>query len=245
MATKWFRERFRKYDLFAEYFATLKETWVDVAFGTGVPAIIFVVLWSLAVDIPRWAVVLFLIWAHIVAGYFGWLLDHVRLIPKLEFGEVRVVKTPTTETIGPVIRPGPERIVAKILVRLATEATVTECRGQLLRVWKWRETEKHWVITDVDEPVDLLWSTIDQPVRTLTVDHRLCIFNIDNLSDFHINLWAERVQHRMVAMFEAASRDDIFKFDISVSGKDCPSIEASIRVCVGDQWDSPRLGRIY
>jgi hypothetical protein len=155
-------------------------------------------------------------------------------MPKLEFGDVRVVHIPTTLVTG---QPGPNRVVAQILVKSAT--TLEDCTGHLLRVWRWEDQQ--WVLTVVDEPLDLLWSTIDMASRTLYSDipQRLCIFMIDDVPGLYIRPWAAPLQHRMIEMFQHADPHDLFKFDISVRATDGPAVNISLRVQKRDQWDNP------
>lgn len=243
--SSWLKRLFSKYDLLGEYFATLRTTWIDVAFGAGIPALIFLIFWSLGTDIPRWAIVLFFFWAFFTAGYHNWRVDYVRLIPKLELGGIRVIKTPTTQIIGPVTRPGPDRVLAQILVKALTEVPIENCRGQLLRVWKWSDKAKGWKKTDVDEPQDLLWSIVDNPVRTIEVDRQLNLFHIDDLPQLAIVPEVQSLPNRMAAVFTGSEASAVFKFDISVTGKDSPRVETSFTVQMGTNWDAPNIARLH
>jgi hypothetical protein len=206
--------------------------------------VLFVIIWSLMPNFSERIIVLFFVWALILAGYHSWYVDHIRLVPKLELGSVRIVKTPTTEMIGPVTRPGPTRIVAQILVKRLTDTPIEDCRGQLLGVWKWFEIEKDWKPTDVDETQELVWSIADQPVRTLHADQQLNLFHIDDVASPQITLSVYGLPYRMAAVFAGAGPNDTYKFDISVFGKNCPSVKTSLRVQMGPTWDSPKISCI-
>jgi|SRR5579862_8004257 len=239
---KRFAGRFRTFDLLPEYFKSLVAHWQNVLWGEGIVAAVFSAWWLLGSP-PAWAIVAYLVLAMFVAGYYLWRADHIRLVPKLEFGDVRVVKTPTRETIGPVTRPGCDRVVAQLEVKNSTAAAVDDCRGHLVRVWKW--SYYGWIPTEVDEPLDLLWSTIDEPIRTLYpgIPQRLCIFAIDNVADKYIYPWAKSVQLRMLEVFKKADPAK-FKFDISVRARDCRSIDIALRVQIGETWDKPVVERL-
>lgn len=222
-----------KFDLFPTYFRAVRQEFLDVLWGAALPSIAYLI-WLLLGNPPTWVTATWLVWVLLIAGYYVWRTDHVRLMPKLEFGDVRVVHTPTTSNTG---QPGPNRVVAQILVTSAT--TLKDCTGHLLRVWRW--DEDRWRPTVVDEPLDLLWSTIDAPSRTLYSDipQRLCIFRIDDLPVVYIHPWASPMQHRMIEMFQQANAHDMFKFDISVRATDGPAVNISVRVQVRDHWDDP------
>jgi hypothetical protein len=236
----WLLKHFEKYRLLGDYFDALKRTWLEIIFGESLVAIIFLIVWSLKPDLSTHKILWFFISALLIAGYHIWYVDHVRLIPKLELGDVRIVKTPTTDNRG---RRGADRVVGQIIVKRLTDASIEDCRGQLLRVWKWSEPEKAWGLTDVDEPQALKWSIVDQPVRTLDADQQLNLFHIDSATP-QITLSVPALPHRVAAVFAGAGPDDVYKFDISVIGKDCPSVETSVRVQMGVTWDSPALSRI-
>jgi hypothetical protein len=127
--------------------------------------------------------------------------------------------------------------VAQILVKSAT--TVNDCTGHLLCVWRWENDG--WVTTVVDEPLDLLWSTIDLPSRTLYSDipQRLTIFRVDDVPPRYIHPLAAPLQQRMLEMFQHAPPSDLFKLDISVRATDGPAVNISLRVQMRDQWDNP------
>lgn len=198
-------------------------------------------IWFYVGNPPTWLNWTVILIALVVAGYYAWRIDHIRLVPKLAFGDIRVVTTPTT--ILPHNIPGPNKAVAQLLVKCVTDAEIHECQGRLLRVWRWHNPENRWTPTAVDEPLDLLWSTIDRPVRTLepNIDQRLCIFSSDNIAEPGVHPTVAIMQHRMSAMFQASGRFDIFKFDICVHGKDSPPVYMSIKVQLSSDWSDPMV----
>jgi hypothetical protein len=75
------------------------------------------------------------------------------MMARLELVSVHTIKTPTNV-------PNVERLFAQVLVSCSTEATLSDCRGQLLRVLRW---SGKWESTQVHEALDLLWSNMDAP----------------------------------------------------------------------------------
>jgi hypothetical protein len=62
--------------------------WVNVAWGVGVPAIVFILLWSLEVITDKRKIAYFFVWALFMAGYFVWRADHLRLKQKISIANV-------------------------------------------------------------------------------------------------------------------------------------------------------------
>jgi len=195
-------------------------------------------LWWFLGNPPPWIIVIYLVSAMFVAGFYVWRDDHVRLMPILAFGAVRVVPTPTQTLAG---HPGPQRVVAQIEVENPTDAAIADCRGHLLRVLKWSEANHQWIATEVDEILNLLWSTIDEPTTTLypRTKHQLCLFFVDNVAQPLIGIWGRPVQLRMAAAFEHSDPKDIFRFDISVTDSNCLAANISLTVQMGERWDKP------
>jgi hypothetical protein len=231
----WFKRRFKSFDLLPDYFRSAALHWQDVLWGASVLAIGFAVWWFLGNPSPR-IIGLYLVSAMFVAGYYVWRADHVRLMPKLTLGDVRAVHTPTFTPAG---LPGAERLVAQLEVANPTDAALTNCRGHLLRVLQW--TNDQWEPTAVDERLNLLWSTVDEPTITLyaKTEHQLCVFRIDNDDNPRIGLWASPQQLRMAAVFEHPDPATLFRFDISVTADECLAVNISLKVAMGAQWDEP------
>jgi hypothetical protein len=221
-----FKEGLDKKHILKYWVAVWDHAW-EIWWGAGVIGLICTVL-TLYYAPSRWILGWVVAWVFLVAGYFAWRAYHVLLIPKLELGDVCVVPTSTTNQATGA--PGPDRIVVQIPVRCATESPVSHCTGHLLRVSKWSGTE--WTPTEADEPLDLLWSVIDRPIRSLEpgIDRRLCVFHVDNLPGRYIRPWVDRMIHRMAPMFDSITPADILRFDIAVKGEDCPTINISLKV---------------
>jgi hypothetical protein len=62
-----------------EYFNAVRVEWVNVAWGVGVPAVAFIILWSLEVITDKRKIAYFFVWALFMAGYYVWRAEHVQL----------------------------------------------------------------------------------------------------------------------------------------------------------------------
>lgn len=110
--------------------------------------------------------------ASILVGYY-W----PKIKPKVGWG--RGLTEPKIELNAPVIVDtttniaGLNRRFVQIPVSFRTRLTG---RGQLLRVWRWENN--NWIPTQVDEPLDLVWSILDVPTAVLEPDvaRRLNVF---------------------------------------------------------------------
>lgn len=238
---KWFKRLLDVYALLPDYFHTIAQQWQNILGGAGLLAIAWVV-WSGLGNPPISAKVTIIVIALFLAGYYAWRVERLRLIPKVEFGNPRVIPTPTTT--AETGESGPKRIVGQVLVRLRSpDVPVHNATGQLLRVWRCSPKDDDWILTEADEPLDLLWSVVDQPFRTLNSDQQLCVFFIDE-NNPHIRIWTDRVTLRTERLFEDSARDDIYKFDISVRGENCPPVYISLKVQLGDRWNNPTFEAI-
>jgi hypothetical protein len=158
----------------------MADHWNGMVWGTSPIAILLFSVWlSLGVP-PAKLVVIGFVWALIVAGYYTWRADHLRLMPRLEFAP-RVFVEPNS-TIHSVVH------YYQVLPRCLTDAVVEQCRGYLLRVMKWEVD--HWEPTALNETLDLMWSFHDSAPRVLEygVDRRLNVFCVD---DNHVMLSVE------------------------------------------------------
>ena len=224
---RWLGQRFALYDIAGEYLAEVRRRWLEVVFGESMLAVLFLILWSLDY-VPRPMIVVFFVIAGLIAGYHAWRADHSRLIPKLTFGAKRTTKTPTN--IANV-----ERLFAQIDVSCSTEAALTDCRGQLLRIM--RQSGNDWNPTSFDETLDLTWSIVDQPSVTLEhgVDRRLNIFFVDNSTAGQFTVVSERMPFRMKLPIIPG---DVLRFDVRVSANNSPPTYISITASFGHQWDA-------
>jgi hypothetical protein len=199
-----------------------------------VPAVGFIIWWSLG-TIPPWAIALFFVWALIVAGYFSWRMDHIRLLPKFEVREFRIQETPTEGL--------QRRVYVQLLPQCLTDASVKECQGNLLRVFKQIAGDSDWVLTSMNEPLHLEWSYRGAGPLTLEpgIDQRLNIcYRISDLS-----MLIPAIPSLPSRWREVFNSTGTFKFDIRITAEDCPPVDVSIAVSLDDcEWNRPKVSLI-
>jgi hypothetical protein len=224
---KFLTARLRAYDLFPEYIRSIKHAGWDVLWAPVLPSVLYTLWWFLA-NPPWWITLLYVVWLITVTGYFVWRLDHIRLMPKLGVGDVTMAYSGTG-------KPNQKRIYVQIPIQCVTEGSIRNCRGQLLRVFKWvRGPEGHedrWELTHIAETLDLWWSMVDEPILMLEhgADRRLDVFFVENTSR-NMVIWT-RLRPRL-----ASAPSDRFKFDVRIAGDDCLPMYISLEVVIGDQW---------
>ncbi len=229
--------------LISDYWRGIREHAWEIFWGSGVPGIAFTIYtlyYAPARAYLPWAVA----WAILVAGYFIWRADHIRLVKRIELRDVRVVVTPTKD--AQTGNPGADRAVVQLSVECASEVSVEGCVGRLVSAQKWEATENKWKPTNVDEPLTLIWSVTDTLQRSLEigVPLRLNIFYVDNVPQKWIRVCTDRIPFRMERVFIDSQLDEVFKFDISVTGSGCLPATASYRVQFGGEWDKPIIERL-
>lgn len=168
--------------------------------------------------------------ALLIAGYYVWRADHVRLVPTLETGDIHRKYTRTD-------KPNEKRRFVQVAVKCRTEGPVEDCGGQLLGVFKL--VNGGWETTQIDETNDLLWSYRDNPTvpfkdkSLVTLEHgaprRLNVFFVENTSP---NI----VTRTEIPMRLPYLPLDIFKFDIRVGGKQGSAEYVSLEAVCGNQW---------
>src|SRR5882762_7998254 len=90
-------QQFKTLELLKDYFLSVKAQAWNLAWGPGLIAISFCLWWAQRpTPMPNLNVALFLGGALVLAGYYLWRADHVRLIPKIQLTEF-VLKPTTTD----------------------------------------------------------------------------------------------------------------------------------------------------
>jgi hypothetical protein len=208
-----------------DYWRAVREHAWETFWGAGVLGVVFTaytLYYPPARPYIPWAVA----WAILVAGYFIWRADHVRLLPKMTLGPLDTALYARTGVANQ------KRRYVQVIVACATEGPLEICRGQLLRISEW--VDGKWEATHISETLDLLWSYVDEP--TVTVEHgaprRLDLLFVENTSR-DIVLWT-RMRIKLASASAPTAR---FKFDVRVAAKDCPPKYISIKVTFGDHWD--------
>jgi hypothetical protein len=226
---KFLKAHYRGYDFLPDYIRSIKYAGWDVIWAPLLPSLLYWLLWFRPNPPSWWITLFYAVWVVIVAGYFLWRPNHIRLIPKLGVGEVSMVYTGTGV-------PDHKRRYVQVLIKCETEAPIENCRGQLRRISKWTHdsdgNDGKWETTHINETLDLLWSFVDEP--TLTLEHgaprRLNIFFVENTSR-NMVIWTR------MRVGLASAPSDRFKFDIRVAGDECTPKYFSVEVAIGDQWN--------
>jgi hypothetical protein len=117
------RKTGQNFDLFPEYAKAVYHRWNDYFFE---PLLLSpVVLWWMLGSPPVWLVTWAFVIALVVAGYYTWRADHLRLLPKLEFAPGVFVEIHERMENNPIA-------YVQVLPRPVTEGPVEQCEGHLL-----------------------------------------------------------------------------------------------------------------
>jgi hypothetical protein len=153
MAAGWIRRWASKYGLFPDYITIIIRRWQEHLWGESALAAAMVIALAL-LHPPAWVIVLYFLLVLVLAGYFAWRVDHLRLIPKLTVTKFYIQPTNTNN-------PAESRVFVQILPECITEAPVLGCSGHLLRVCKRATIEEKWGPTALTEKLPLMWSYQD------------------------------------------------------------------------------------
>jgi len=153
--------------LILEYWAAVRNHAWEILWGAGVIGIPLTIL-TLYYAPARWLLGFAVAWAILVAGYYAWRSDHLRLIPSLEVR--KLFKQPNPTPVG-------SSIFIQIEPRCLTESPVYECEGKLVKVDIWKTD--HWEESEWNEPAILGWSQ-EKEYKPITIEpgipRRLNIF---------------------------------------------------------------------
>jgi hypothetical protein len=234
----WAVARIRTFDLLPDYLRTVLKLWNDV-FWASLPTFPFV-LWWMFDSPPMWIVVGIFIWVFIVAGYYAWREDHLRLVPKItlmfENREPFVQTTPTQlgGFIGPRPASGPDRVYIRVFPQCSTR--VRACEPYLLAIY--REEDGIWTPTPMNEPCLLTWANRPQ-TRQLDVEPGIGpyvdVCYIEQGND-QINPCIPNAV-RPLRTQNAFQRLATYRFDVQVTNGD----PISLRVRPGKQWNRPEV----
>jgi len=226
----WLKRRIQTFDLLGEYFLAVRHTGWDIAWGASVPSIVMG-LWAIYGSPPIWTTISYFGLVVFVAGYYTWRSPFMRLLPKLELIGFRIEANPTDN-------PTVKTVYIQVIPQCSTDSSVQDCRGFLKGVSKWSNAKDRWEDTNINEPLDLKWSNYDQTPRTLypNVAQRLNICLIDSAQRQFI---PDSVPIPFRAIETLARREEIFRFDIQIIGKDCAPLDFSLRAQMGEEWDKP------
>jgi hypothetical protein len=200
------------------------ETW----WGGGVVGAICTIF-TLYYAPSRWILGWVVAWVFLVAGYYVWRPYHIRLIPKLEVGDIVVTRIPPDAATQKFVQ---------LTVRCANDGTINDCRGQLLRVLRWSASAE-WEPTQICGTIDLLWSELDVPSVILEpgAPRRLVIFAIEN-NNWDILVWDAKRSSRVPLPYSPGA---VFKFDLRIGEPGFKAEYRSIKVTFGQQWGEMAL----
>ena len=157
--TRWLKTRLETLVLLPDYGKATAKQWMNILFGETVVGVIFLIWWALTNPKNPPLVLIFVV-AVIVAGYFVWRADHLRLIAQFEIHEWCIQSTPTTSQTGQITGSS---IWIQLLPKCLTEAEVHNCQGHLQHVCKWSNAEG-WMETELNEPLPLGWSLLTKVI---------------------------------------------------------------------------------
>src|SRR5258708_10260343 len=125
----WLKDWLKTFTLFWEYLRAASQHWQEILGGTSVPLIIWTV-WFFVGNPPTWINWTVVLLTVLIAGYFVWRADHIRLIPKLKIAGTMFQDTPVTRS-GEIVG---RRTFVQLLPQCLTESPVYECVAYLQRI---------------------------------------------------------------------------------------------------------------
>jgi hypothetical protein len=225
---EWFKKQFRAFLLFPEYIREIASQWMNLLFGAGLMAVGFAI-WSAFGHPPL--TVIFVV-AVLIAGFYAWQASYVRFVPAIRVDKYKIDEVPTNHA-------NIRRTYVQIVPECVSDAPIEECRGYLLRVWKRDPPNTEWQTTPLNQPLELNWSYVDTPVVTLqpNTGQRLNLAWIDNqmprlLPD------VTKVPNSAYSVF-SVSRS--FKFDVQITGKNCPAVNLGVVIENAWEWNNLRV----
>jgi hypothetical protein len=205
---EWLISRRRTLDLVRVYLRAVIARWNDILW-LSLPTFPFIIWWFLGSP-PMWLVFLVLLWIFIVAGYYTWRADHLRLIPQVVLEEIRLQQAPAGKA---------NRTYIQLVMTCATEAPVEECKGWLVHLWKWSESSNDWEKSEPNQALRLNWSPGNDAPITLfpgvpEIIDVIFVSDRDARMFFCANWSPQRAQDINL------EQPSLFKFEVVVHGKD-------------------------
>lgn len=236
----WFAKRFRELDLLRDYFSSIATHWQAALWGASVPAVVWG-LWFIIGAPPAWVNWTAVTAALFLASYYVWRADHVRLIPKFEVRDIKFQSTPTVNVATG--QDSGSSVWVQLLPKCLSDAPVHDCAGHLKRVHRWSIDTRAWQETEMNESVPLGWSHGDEKHTPITLEpdneRRLNVFSIHSQSKWAIIPIVYPLPLRYQLAFRGFDTGVVFRFDITIRGKDCAPVDVYLRVKRGDEWDRP------
>jgi hypothetical protein len=230
----WLKTRLETFALLPDYGKATAKQWMNILFGETVLGVVFLIWWAIA-NPQSPPLVLIFVAAMLVAGYFVWRADHIRLLPQFAVRDFCRQSTPTTNG---------ECIYVQLLPKCLTEANVTECRGILTSVERWNGSKQEWETIET-ESMFLQWSHGSEqktpaPITLYSrAENRLNIFLIHS-RDTRIRPCVIPFPNRFQGMFDRTpSASFSFRFNIHLIAKDCKAVDVSLTVQPTDNALNP------
>jgi hypothetical protein len=208
--------------LFGVYLRAVADHWNEYFWDAFAP-ISPIVFWWMFGSPPVWLVALAVVWALLVAGYYTWRTDHLRLMPKLGLGnpswQIHVANTDTGD---------PARFIQLVPICLSEER-VEDCMAHLQRIMRWDNTTNVWVPTQFDHAVPLRWSFSDAKPHELRpgVHERINLLWVDR--DYRQGL--ETVPRSLAEV--NALQGEYHRYDIRLTAANSPAVDVSLKIGVG------------
>jgi hypothetical protein len=228
----WLKTRVETFFLLPEYGKATARQWMNILFGETVVGAIFLIWWAIS-NPKNPPLILIFVAAMLVAGYFAWRADHVRLMPKLAVQDVCIQETPTNTK--------ERRVFVQILPKCLTDAPVRKCQGHLLRVYRQLGNDPAWELTEMNEPLDLEWSYYGNTPRDLQpkIDQRLNICFWSDKYDGKYNIMHPAVFPVPQLASSVFLHVGPFKFDVRITAEDCAPVDLAVVVAMTDSWNKP------
>jgi hypothetical protein len=215
---QWFSARVGAYGELASYLRDIRKVGLEIAYGESLLALAFAI-YTYVYAISLCSVLAFLGGSCLLAGYHIWRVNHLRLLPKLEF---------STDIFVQEVRQNSGELVRwiQVLPRCLTASPVDECVGRLLRV---RMPDNGGATALFNEPLDLSWSTKDSRPLTLypDVDQRLNVVWTSSRVGYVAAVDLPKLEDRFVF-----NSDGPLRFDIMVISRYCPPVTISVDVTI-------------
>lgn len=219
-----------------DYWLAVKNHAWEIFWGAGLVGIIctlFTLYYSPSLRWLGWIVA----WLFLVAGYYVWRADHVRLIPKFSVTTLCPPNETDTED-GNVTN-----LFIQIIPECLTDSPVLGCRARLLQVSKKFEDDEDWRVTSMDSPLFLDWDYYGSGEFTLEPGIRQRV---------NVCWWSNRFRMIIPCVSPLPSKYrnvfndfESFKFDIRITAKDCEPVDVSVLVSLRERpWNKPNISLV-
>lgn len=230
----WLSTRFTTFLSLPDYFRAIAKQWINVLFGETLVGVVFLLWWALS-NPKNPPLILVFVAAMFMAGYYAWLANHSRLVPKFEVRAHRLLETPVVSTqTGHVMG---SRVICQLLPKCLTAANVEECVGFLTQVSRWDE-KNGWEVIE-DEPHALEWSLGNEEPITLYAgaEARLNVYHVDNVIPYAIrpNIipYPSRLDPGFTNTFGAEGSICAYRLRVQLMSRDCSPVDVQLKVQSG------------